>query len=372
MARFLARIRALASDLDPSQRLSADDERLAMAAALLHDLGHGPLSHLFEEVFEAAPAHEEWTSAILLDPDSTVHRVLAAYDPKFPRAVERLVHGEHTQPYLARAVSGTFDVDRCDYLLRDSYMTGVRYGLYDLEWLLRALRLTDGRTPRAQLAVDGTKGLPAVEGFFLARLFMYQQVYFHKASRAAEVMVRMLFARAVDLVRDGQALDLPAPMLAMARREKVTAAAYGTLDDGAVWSAADRWQTASDPVLRNLSARLIERRLFKSVTLDEDDSGRSDALLEGLQSIATEAGFDPRYYTSYDVAEVSPYEPPADPGEALQVVYANRAARPLARASFLIGRLQGHTFRVRRLVFPGEVRDKVHRLLGRSNPPKTP
>ena len=174
-----------------------------MCAALLHDVGHGPLSHLFEELLPGRVSHETWTSALILDPDSILHATLRAHDPALPAAVERLVRGQHPLPYLAHAVSGTFDVDRCDYLLRDSYMTGVRYGLFDLPWLLQSLRLFAHGDAAPSLAVDGSKGLAAVEGFFLARLFMYQQVYFHKAARAAEVMLRGLFARALELTLQG-------------------------------------------------------------------------------------------------------------------------------------------------------------------------
>lgn len=365
MKCFLARIRALSNDLPPAARLDPSDEQVALAAALVHDLGHGPLSHLFEEVFLDAPRHEEWTSALLLDPDSQVHRVLADTDPSLPRAVERLVHGEHTHDYLAHAVSGTFDVDRCDYLLRDSYMTGVRYGLYDLDWLLRSLRLAP--TSRgARLAVDGSKGLPAVEGFFLARLFMYQQVYFHKAARAAEWMIRALFARAVDLVRDGIEPDgMPPVLLAMARGERVSPGAYGSLDDGTVWGTIERWEHARDPVLRDLSARLRRRALFKTATLDEDDAPRTCELEQALRELVANAGFDPRYYATLDVASVTPYEESSDPSESLQVVYQHRSAQPLSRVSFLLGKLKGSTVVHRRLVFPAEVRDKVAVLLGR-------
>src|SRR5690606_4431322 len=100
-------------------------------------------------------------------------------------------------------VSGTLDVDRMDYLVRDSHMTGVSYGLYDLDWLLRGLTLVpiEGEL---QLCVEGRKGVPPVESFFLGRHHMYQQVYHHKAVRACEAVVRGLFARLTELVREGK------------------------------------------------------------------------------------------------------------------------------------------------------------------------
>lgn len=365
MRAFLERARNL-TGLSSQEAPSADDERVALAAALTHDLGHGPLSHLFEEVFRDAPPHEHWTSLLLLDPDTQVHRALADVDPQLPGVVERLVHGEHERPWLAHAVSGTFDVDRCDYLLRDSYMTGVRYGLYDLPWLLRSLRLAPG-PHGATLAVDGSKGLPAVEGFFLARLFMYQQVYFHKAARAAEVMIRSLFRRAGDLLAEGHSeVGLPPVLLAMAKGRPVSAAEYSTLDDGTLWSTIERWESHPDAILADLAARIRRRALFKTASLDVEQAERAPVLFEALRELCAASGFDPRYYATLDVAEVAPYEEPHDPQEALQVVYQHKPPRPLGRASFLLERLRGESLVLRRLVFPAELRERVTLLVHRS------
>ncbi len=363
MSRFLARVGPLAAALGPSAALTIEHERDALAAALLHDLGHGPLSHLFEEVFPSMPAHEEWTSAIVLDPDTEVHRVLASLDREMPARVDRLVHGDHPVPYLARAVSGTFDVDRCDYLLRDSYMTGTRYGLYDLDWLLRSLVLDpDAGGPR--LAVDGTKGLPAVEGYFLARLFMYQQVYFHKATRAGETMLRAIVRRFSDLVSDGRVpAGTPPAMLAFARGEPVSVQGYLTLDDNLFWTTIQSWADDRDPVLSSLAARVHARSLFKTVSLDDVDSAHDDELLDGLRTIVRGLGFDPRYHGELDEAEVFPYEVPASSEAALRVVSQRRGQRPLESASFMIGRLVGAPFVRRRLVFPPEAREAVEAML---------
>jgi HD superfamily phosphohydrolase len=363
MRRFLERVTPLAENLGPRWALSEGDAQDALAAALVHDLGHGPLSHLFEEVFPAMRAHEDWTTAIVMDPDGPLHRALAAEDPERPRRVERLVHGEHRLPYLARAVSGTFDVDRCDYLLRDSYMTGTRYGLYDLDWLLRSLRLEpDARGPR--LAVDGSKGLPAVEGYFLARVFMYQQVYFHKATRAAESLLRAVFRRFAELVRGGRVpVGTPPTLAAFARGEAVDVRAYLSLDDNAFWCAVDAWRGDADAVLADLSARAMSRVLPKTESLEAVDPGHDALLLDALREIVRAAGFDPDYYAALDVAEVEPYEVAGAADEALHVVYERRPPRLLEDASFLIGRLLGGTYLRRRLVFPAEVRHQVEALL---------
>ena len=366
MARFLARIEPLAEAMGaPLDPVDHDD---ALAAALLHDLGHGPLSHLFEEAFPGMHAHELWTSAIILDPDTEIHRALAAREPEMPSRVERLVHGVHPIPVLARAVSGMLDVDRCDYLLRDSHMTGTRYGLFDLDWLLRSLALEpDASGPR--LAVEGSKGLPAVEGFFLARLFMYQQVYFHKATRAAESVLRSTFRRLADLVADGRVPDgTPGPITRLARGERISTQAYLSLDDNVLWRAVDAWSDDRDKVLSGLAARCGRRDLFKTASLDDIDPDLDETIRQELESIVGAQGFDPRYFAALDVAEVLPFEAPRVPEEGLRVLHARRPAQPLEHASFIISRVADTPFVRRRLVFPAAARAAVTEMLEARRP----
>ncbi len=366
MARFLARVEPLAEAMGAP--LSATDHDDALAAALLHDLGHGPLSHLFEEVFPGMHAHELWTSAAILDPDTEVHAALAAVEPEMPSRVERLVHGVHPIPVLARAVSGMLDVDRCDYLLRDSHMTGTRYGLFDLDWLLRSLAL-EPHSDGLRLAVEGSKGLPAVEGFFLARLFMYQQVYFHKATRAAESVLRSTFRRVADLIADGRVPEgTPAPIAMLARGERISTVAYLSLDDNSLWQAVDAWSDDRDDILAGLAARCGRRDLFKTASLDDIDPELDASLEKGLEAIVAAHGFNPRYFCALDVADVVPFEAPRTPDEGLHVVHAHRPAQPLEHASFIIARIADTSFVRRRLVFPAAVRSAVTEMLEAQRP----
>ncbi len=361
MARLLARVEPLAAELGVP--LSPQDHDDAMAAALLHDLGHGPLSHLFEEVFPGMPTHEAWSSAAILDPDSGVHRVLASRDAGMPARVERLVHGIHPIPLLARAVSGTLDVDRCDYLLRDSHMTGARYGLFDLDWLLRALAV-ERTAAGARLAVDGAKGLPAIEGYFLARLFMYQQVYFHKTTRAAEAVLRGVFRRVADLAGEGRGPSVMPPTLArLARGEALSSVEYLRLDDTVLWSAVSAWCDDPDPVLASLARRCRARALFKTAPLDGVDSAYDDEIADAMRACVRAAGFDDRYHASLDVVEVVPFESASTDDEALRVLHAHRAPEPIERASFVLSRLAGTSLVRRHLIFPAEARDAVTKLV---------
>lgn len=367
MGRLLDRITSLDVPLAADQRIDAEAAREAIAAALLHDLGHGPYSHLFEAVFEGAPHHETWTSAFLQDPSSEVHQVLEGFGRGTADRVAQLVHGQHRLPYLGHAVSGTLDVDRCDYLLRDSHMTGVRYGIYDLDWLLRALTLghvtrSDGAA-QPVLAIEGRKGLPPIEGFFLARNFMYQQVYHHKAVRAAEVLVRAILARANELLRDGHTLPAVPPALVRgARGEQTALRDYFALDDATLSHAIAGFQHAGDAILADLSRRFFARVLPKTFPLP--DSPGSESLWtrchEVAADIAQRHGYRPDLYVWLDLPSDVPFSEPTEQGDgALWVALRHRPMALLGDVSFLLRQLRNKTTVRPRLVFPTELRDEI-------------
>jgi HD superfamily phosphohydrolase len=364
MKLLLARLRAIHGVLPPAQRVTPERARESLAAALLHDLGHGPLSHLFEDAIPGAPSHETWTERIVLDPSTGVNAVLGSIDRGLPGRVVDLVHGRHELPYLARAVSGELDVDRCDYLLRDAHATGVRYGLYDLDWLLRSLRFApSGETEAPALAIDGAKGLRAIEAFITARLFMFQEVYLHKAARAAEWMIRTILARAFRVLREGGALEaVPAAVASVARGEPIALGDYLELDDGVLWGAIHTWETAHDRPLADLAKRIRARSLFKTLELFGDQAvgeGAAHALAVA-RDVAAARGYDPDAYVGLDVAAD---EPLATVDSPLMVVYARGRARPLHEVSFLLGRLAGQVLSRVRLVLAPELRDPVTHAL---------
>lgn len=379
MSRLLARIEHVQDALPTDQRLDAASRREAIAAALLHDLGHGPFSHLYEEVLPSAPRHEQWTADLISDPDTDVHRALESFGQGTASRVAELVRGRHRLFYLGLAISGTLDVDRCDYLLRDSHMTGVRYGIYDLDWLLRALTLGETTAPdgtrRTVLAIEGRKGLPPIEGFFLARNFMYQQVYHHKAVRAAEVLVRAVFARVSERLRDSAAgLVVPTALLRAVQGETATVSEYLDLDDASLTSCIASWQRDPDPVLSDLARRFMRRLLPKTLPLP--DGAGSEPLWSQCHGIACDIararGLRPDLHVWLDVAVDVPYAdagtlaPDAtlpDVGEGLWVSLRHRPMVRLGDVSFLLGELRNKRTVRPRLVFPAELRDEVVRAL---------
>ncbi len=366
MTRLVNRLRQIHDQLPFWQRVTTERARDAIAAALLHDVGHGALSHLFEEALPDGPPHEEWTRRIVLDPKSEIHAVLAKVDSTLPSRVADLVRGRHQLTFLARAVSGTFDVDRCDYLLRDAYSTGVGYGNFDLDWLLRSFRfgVPENENVAPPLAIDGAKGLPAIESFILARLFMFQQVYFHKASRASEFMLSRILGRARQNVLDGSPVDdLPKAIASIAQTGDAQLGDYLDVDDGVLWGAIATWRSAKDPVLADLCRRLYQRSLFKTYELYGPALApeRRQLALERAREVAKRAGLDPDVYVGLDEASDVPFD---DAEEPLTVIFPRGQPRKPGDVSFLLGRLRGERLERVRLVFAPELRDGIIEAVG--------
>jgi len=354
------RIDACSDELPVDQRLDDEARAEGLAAALLHDLGHGPFSHLFEEVLPHAKHHELWTQEILLDPSTEVHQALESFSSGMAERVTGLLSGNYRLGYLSQSVSGTLDVDRADYLLRDSHMTGVRYGLYDLDWLLQALSFACVND-RWVLAVQGRKGLPPAESFFLGRHFMYQQVYHHKVTRAAEALVRAIFMRVSELIFDGSP---PTPLLpafrAAALGEPLSLGEHLRMDDAELLTCLSSWEHEGDSTLADLSRRLRCRELPKTMPLPETRRDRWAEALARAEQIVTAGGLRADLTVWLDVAEDVPYQEPTDGStDGMWVTLRHQPLQRLGDASFLLGQLRNKRIERPRLIFPTEFRDEV-------------
>lgn len=281
--------------LGKRHRITPEERVAARVAALLHDIGHGPFSHVIEKVLHQH--HERWSVRIIANQRTAINQRLRQYAADLPERVIALIEHRFEPGWVGQLVSSQLDVDRFDYLLRDSLMTGVKYGNYDLEWILHALEI-DAVT--GQLYV-GARGLYAVEEYLQARFYMFRQVYFHRTLRAAEAVLMSTLRRAVDLWRAGR-LEFVVAGSVMARLlagERLKTAEYLRFDDHDVMFHLKQWTMESDKILRDLSRRFIERRLFKAIDLPADPRERTAAIATARQ-VVSRLGYDPDYYLIED------------------------------------------------------------------------
>ena len=277
-----------------SRSLSEYEKCAAMLAGLPDDLGHGPFSHAFEAVSDCH--HEQFTQRILLE-DSEIHRILSAADVRLPQDVADIIGYRYKNDLLNQLVSGQLDADRMDYLLRDAYFTGTSYGTFDMERILRTIRIQD-----AHLAVKES-GIHSVEDYIMARYHMYWQVYLHPVARSYEIMIALLFERMKTLWKQKPSffagLEMFTPFLS---GERVAIEALFRLDEAAALYGFALLTQRSDPILRDLAARVLDRRLF-AYTQEEADTYAK------ICPIAKANGYDPQYYVYRDHVTQKPYSP---------------------------------------------------------------
>lgn len=363
MARVLDRL-GERFELAPSDRIAA------RAAALLHDVGHGPFSHVMEKV--VGFHHESRTVEAVLSGDTAIGNILREHDPELPERVAAIIEGRFQPAALGQLVSSQLDVDRMDYLLRDSLMTGAKYGIYDLEWVISSLAI-DETNDRIYVTA---RGLYAVEEYLQARYYMFRQVYFHRTLRSAEVLLRSILRRALEVLETSGSIWVASdtPFEKMLRREPLSVSEHLDIDDADLLFHVKQWQRSADPTLRDLSRRFVGRDLFKAIDVDMPESEQPAFLTAARECVAL-AGFDPRYYFSEDQTGDVPYysyytaagqEPKAH--IYVEDGYARPRVREISEVSGAVrGLSQG--YRIHRVCFPPEVKEQMYALYHRSTPP---
>lgn len=345
--RITERFEQYYSDVwNPKERL------LTLVAALLHDIGHGAFSHTFEHLFHTD--HEAMTREIITG-DTEIHRVLAQVSPDFPNKVASVIAKTYENPQVVQLISSQIDVDRMDYLLRDAYFTGTKYGEFDIDRILRTMQPTpDG------IAFD-IAGMHAVEDYIVSRYQMYLQVYFHPVSRGMEVLLEHLLQRAQELYRSNTTSefaenDFVGPLLApLFSDKKLTLSEYLKLDDNVFMTYINIWQSHSDPILSDLSQRFMGRRPLKSMEITDETA----PLLEELEQLVDNAGFNPRFYTARNNAYDLPYDDykpnVAKPRTQIDFLLADGSHRELSDMSTLVAAIKGKASIDQRFFFPKEM-----------------
>ena len=277
-------------------------------AALCHDVGHGPFSHAWEHVFPGAD-HEAWGGRIVAE-DAELRGALETLAPGLADVLATFWTKQYQPAFARKLVSSQLDVDRLDYLLRDGHYSGAGYATYDLDWILHALAVEEVRVgaddPR-DLVIDYRRGMYAVEQYLFARSYMYAQVYHHKTVRAAEWMFIKTLERFAQLAIQGsEPAGLPIAG-AMARGATVSVDDYLRLHDISLSTALDQWAGhdgpgAVDPVLRDLAARLVDRRLFKTFDLGDDRAAADRLWPQALEVAQKRFGAHATSYVHLDTA----------------------------------------------------------------------
>ena len=351
-ARMIAKLRL-------SYQIPDEAQTAVRVAALLHDIGHGPFSHVIESILGFH--HEQFTIEAVLSTDTIVGQLLREYSEQLPGNVASIVRGDFPNRALSQLVSSQLDVDRMDYLLRDSLMTGAKYGIFDLEWIIKSIEINE----QDDHLYVSAPGIYAVEDYLQARYYMYRQVYFHRTLRAAEAILRVLLRRALYLSRQ-QNLVWAAeetPMNKVLLGEKLTLSDHMELDDTDVMYSIKRWQRSDDVILSDLSRRFLNRRLFKAFDLDMPEDERADFICDAREIVAN-SGFDPEYYFVEDKAGNAPYsfysKRNSDAKDVIFVEegFSRPAVREISAVSPAVRGLQ-EGYSIHRICFPAELKDKI-------------
>lgn len=275
---------------------------VVLCAALLHDIGHGPFSHVGEDIFGSN--HEHWTRRILQE-HAPIREALNTFNPNLIGQIEQVYLKQHPIPLVWQLVSSQLDCDRLDYLMRDSYFTGASYGKIDLDRILMALRYD----PVTQQLVVARKGMAAIEHYLIVRYFMYAQVYNHPKNIAASWILEQVMARARKLLPTGE-LEADDTIHAWLTEEdipqrlndRLSLKHYLAADDSVFTYHIQRWQSSPDPILADLCRRFTDRDLFKVVDVTHLPQEAQTTLLQKALYWLTNAGLAADYYSGLRVS----------------------------------------------------------------------
>ena len=307
-----------------------DSEAEAVQAAiLLHDIGHGPFSHVLEDTIVKGIPHEE-ISLMLME------RMNKEMNGQLSLAIQ-IFKDEYPKRFLHQLVSGQLDMDRLDYLRRDSFYTGVTEGNIGSARIIKMLDVADDR-----LVVE-SKGIYSIENFLMARRLMYWQVYLHKTSVAYEKMLISTLLRAKELASQGIEL-FASPALHFFLYNDITPTEFYSnpdclenfiqLDDNDIWTALKVWSTHTDKVLSTLSMGMINRNIFKVEISSEpiSEDRKKELTLQISQQLDIPLS-EANYFVSTPSIEKNMYEPADD---SIDIIYKDGTIKNIAEASDML------------------------------------
>lgn len=307
-----------------------DSEAEAVRAAiLLHDIGHGPFSHVLEDTIVQGISHEEISLMLMECMNKEMNGQLSL-------AIQ-IFKDEYPKRFLHQLVSGQLDMDRLDYLRRDSFYTGVTEGNIGSARIIKMLDVADDR-----LVVE-SKGIYSIENFLTARRLMYWQVYLHKTSVAYERMLISALLRAKELASQGTEL-FASPALRFFLYRDIDHKIFCTdpecleqfirLDDNDIWTALKVWCDHPDKVLSTLSSGMVNRRIFKvEISNEPVEEERINELTRLVSSKLGISLSEAKYFVSTPSIEKNMYDPADD---SIDIIYKDGAIKNIAEASDML------------------------------------
>ena len=333
--RMVTEVKSLCVELTEYEKVCV------MLAGLLHDVGHGPFSHAFEHITNHS--HEEYTAKIILG-NTELNAILRAVSEKLPLDIVSIIQHTHENDILNQIVSGQLDADRMDYLLRDSYFTATSYGQFDLERILRTMRVRKTNEGRKVIVVKYT-GIHSVEDYIMARYQMYWQVYYHPVARSYEAVFIQLFNRLKDIFKvDKDYFEDMKVLIPFLEKSEVSVDEYFKLDENSLLYCCALIQDKEDKIAADLARRLQNRKLFEYVDYNDEN-------LAQIKNMLKENCLDERYYLRIENIEASVYSPYK--GRKILIEKLNGDIVALEKASTIVESItKGQTKKEGTIFFP--------------------
>ena len=328
---------------DIRDALNVREKMTVMLAGLLHDIGHGPFSHAFEPV--SGVSHEEMTCRII--EETEIAEILESAEEGLAKDVADVIRHASRNPLLPQLISSQLDADRMDYLLRDAYFTGTKYGEFDLERIFRTMRVA------GEKLVVKESGVYAVENYIMARYHMYWQVYYHPVARSYEALIAKLFQRIHDLHAQGIEVRTIPELKAVGNGQQLTLEGFFALDEYACSYGFNLLTSSSDPILADLASRIQNRGLFDYCANTPED-------IAWVKEELQKHGFDEKYYLAMDAVDQRPYQPyDLDKGMSIWVRMHGGSIKEISEASAIVSSLiKGPVLKDDRIYYPKEIRRK--------------
>lgn len=298
---------------DIKTRFSEYEKTVFLCAALLHDIGHGPFSHSFENIYNVN--HEKMTSKIILG-DTEVNKILVEYDKNLAIDVAGVIDHNNKFPLIEELTSSQLDVDRLDYLKRDAYFTGANYGDIDYTILFRGMHVINDKI------VYKAKCIHTVEDYLMSRYHMYWQVYFHTGARGYEYILEKIYTRIKYLIKKDYDFGINISMLKNVLNNQDDITSYLELDDTYIFGFIKFMQYCDDEILSDLCYRLVNRKLFESIPYSDDN----------YKKVLSEFKYDKDYYLKVDTVSKAIYD---DQDKEIEILLDDGSLVPLLKYSVL-------------------------------------